>query len=165
MRASASALSAPLTAGISVFQIEGLGALEELVEAGRDQGIVRGACALDAREHRHDVPRCGAEMSQRGSAGLGDEFAGGLVDADVQTLDAERLCDLRADELRESTAAAHTTGEPGYEPPVGDGVVRRLLGGGPHRAGREAFLHREMVEQVHGAVRDGAHAPQAERGA
>src|SRR3954470_1177859 len=160
-RARASALSAPLTAGISVLQIDGSGAFEQLVEARRDQRVVRGARALDAREHRGDVARRGAEMPQPRPDGLGDELAGGLVDADVQPFDAERLRDLRAGELRQATAAGHATGEAGDQPSVGDGVVRGPLRRRAHVAGGEAFLHREMVEQVLGALGDRAHAPQA----
>ena len=40
------------------------------MKPGGDEGVVRGPCALDAREHRRDVPGYGAEMAQRGSDGL-----------------------------------------------------------------------------------------------
>src|SRR4051794_24414328 len=93
-------------------------------------------------------------MPQPRPDGLGDELARGLVDADVQPFDAERLRDLRAGELGQATAAGHATGEAGDQPSVGDGVVRGPLRRRAHVAGGEAFLHREMVEQVLGALGD-----------
>jgi hypothetical protein len=100
-------------------------------------------------------------MAQRRADGLRHELARRLVHADVQPVDAERVGDLGADELRQAAAAGHAPREPGDEPAVGDRVVGRALRRRRHRARREALLHRQVVEQVLGPVGDRAHAPQA----
>ena len=94
-----------------------LGALEELVEAGRDQRVVEAAGHLDGRERRRDHARRGAEVAQRRADGLGDVLAGGLVDADVQPGDAERLGDLGADQLREAAAPVTRRARPATSQP------------------------------------------------
>ena len=121
----------------------------------------RRACALTPRStgvmNREAAPR----WRSAEPTGCGDELARRLGDADVQPVDAERLGDLRADELGEAAAAGHAAREAGDQPAVGDRVVGRALRRRVDGARREALLHPEVVEQVLGPLGDRAHARQA----